>query len=49
VTRLETLADLASWEEDGASEAAQAYQRSTQDEILQIVTVLTEQIRALQP
>ena len=49
VTRIETLADLASWEEDGTSEAAQAYQRSTQEEILQIVTVLTEQIRALQP
>jgi hypothetical protein len=49
VTRSETLAELASWEDDDTSEAAQAYQRSTQDEILRVITVLTEQILALQP
>jgi len=49
VTRIETLAGLASWEDDDTSEAAQAYQRSTQEEILQIIAVLTEQIQSLQP
>jgi sigma54-dependent transcription regulator len=49
VTRIETLAGLASWEDDDTSEAAQAYRRSTQEEVLQIIAVLTEQIRALQP
>jgi len=49
VTRIETLAGLASWEDDDTSETAQAYQRSTQEEILHIIAVLTEQIQALQP
>jgi hypothetical protein len=48
ITRLETLAALASWEEQPDSPAAQAYQASTHEEILQIITVLTEHIEALQ-
>jgi GAF domain-containing protein len=48
VTRLETLADLASWEDESDSAAAQAYRQSTQEEALRVVGVLTEQIRALQ-
>jgi GAF domain-containing protein len=45
VTRLETLASLASWEENADSEAAQSYRRSTQDETLHVIDVLHEQIR----
>jgi GAF domain-containing protein len=48
VTRLETLAGLAGWEQDATTDAAHAYQRSTQEETLHIIEVLTEQIRALQ-
>jgi hypothetical protein len=44
VTRLETLAALAAWETDAATPAALAYQASTQEEILRIIQVLTEQI-----
>jgi GAF domain-containing protein len=46
IMRLETLADLASYEEDATSEAAHSYQRSTYEETLHIIDVLTEQIRA---
>lgn len=48
VTRLETLASLASWEKTADSEAAVAYSQSTQEEILRVIAVLTEQIQALQ-
>lgn len=48
VTRLETLASLANWEEKADSEAAQAYRLSAHDEATRVVAVLTEQIRALQ-
>jgi hypothetical protein len=48
VIRLETLADLASYEDDAASEAAHSYKRSTYEETLHIIDVLTEQIRTLQ-
>ncbi|MVN77775.1 GAF domain-containing protein [Hymenobacter sp. HMF4947] len=46
VTRLETLAALANWEEQEDSPAALAYQQSTQEEILRVIAVLTEQIQA---
>jgi GAF domain-containing protein len=48
VTRLETLAALASWEEQEDSEAAQAYRRSTHEEVLQIIGVLNDQIKKWQ-
>jgi hypothetical protein len=48
LTRLETLASLASWEESADSEAAVAYGQSTQEEVLRVIEVLTEQIQALQ-
>lgn len=48
ITRLETLAALASYEQDDASEAAYAYRRSTREEILRVIEVLAEQIRTLQ-
>jgi GAF domain-containing protein len=48
VRRLETLASLAGWEESATSEAAESYRRSTHEEILSVVQVLHEQIRALQ-
>ncbi|MGI4862636.1 MAG: GAF domain-containing protein [Janthinobacterium lividum] len=48
VTRLETLASLASWEAALDSDAAQAYRRSTHEEVLHIINVLDEQIRARQ-
>ena len=48
VTRLETLAGLASWEESADSEAAVTYGQATQEEILRVIEVLTEQIQALQ-
>jgi len=47
VTRLETLASLASWEEIADSEAAVAYRQSTHEEVLRVIAVLTEQIQAL--
>ena len=47
VTRLETLAALASWEEQPDSPAAQAYQASTHEEMVHIITVLAEHIQAL--
>ncbi len=47
VTRLETLASLASWEETEDSAAAQSYRRSTHEEILRVIGVLNEQIQAL--
>jgi len=47
ITRLETLAALAQWEDQPDSPAAQAYQASTLDEILQVILVLTEHIEAL--
>lgn len=46
VTRLETLAALASWEEQEDSAAAQAYRQSTQEEILRVIAVLSERIQA---
>ncbi|MFD1468999.1 GAF domain-containing protein [Hymenobacter caeli] len=46
VTRLETLAALASWEEEDGP-TAQSYQDSAREESLRIIAVLTEQIRAL--
>ena len=48
VTRLETLAALAGWEETSDSPAAAAYRQSTQEEILRVITILGEQIRTLQ-
>jgi len=45
VTRLETLAGLASWEEQPDSPTAQAYHQSAEEEILRIIAVLTEQIQ----
>jgi GAF domain-containing protein len=48
ITRLETLAALASWETQADTAAAQAYQTSTLEEIVQIIDVLTDHIRALQ-
>jgi GAF domain-containing protein len=48
VTRLETLAALASWEGQEDSEAAQSYRRSTHEEVLQIINVLNEQIKKWQ-
>jgi GAF domain-containing protein len=48
VTRLETLAALAAWEEQDESEAAEAYRSSTHDEILRVIAVLTEQMQKLQ-
>ena len=48
VTRLETLAALAGWEEAPDSAAAVAYQQSTQEEILRVIGVLTEQVQARQ-
>ena len=48
VTRLETLAALAGWEETADSPAAAAYRQSTQEEILRVITILGEQIRTLQ-
>ena len=47
VTRLETLAALASWEDTDDTDAAQSYRLSAHDETLRIIAVLTEQIRAL--
>jgi GAF domain-containing protein len=48
VVRLETLAALASWEEQEDSEAARSYRQSMQEEVLRIVGVLTEQIKKWQ-
>lgn len=48
VTRLETLANLANWEAEANSAAAQAYRRAAHEETMGVVAVLTEQIRALQ-
>lgn len=48
VTRLETLAALASWEEEEDSEAAQSYRRSTHEEVMQVIGVLDEQIKKWQ-
>jgi GAF domain-containing protein len=45
VTRLETLASLASWEETDDSEAAQSYRRSAHEEITHVIAVLHEQIK----
>jgi hypothetical protein len=47
VTRLETLAALAGWEEQPDSAAAEAYRQSTHEEILHVITVLNEQIQAM--
>ena len=47
ITRLETLAALAGWEELPDSPAAQAYQVSTHEEILRVIAVLTDHIQAL--
>jgi len=47
VTRLETLAALAGWEEQPDSSAAEAYRQSTHEEILHVITVLHEQIQAM--
>jgi hypothetical protein len=48
VTRLETLAALASWEEEEGSDAALSYRQSTQEEVLRVIEVLTEQIEKWQ-
>ncbi len=48
VTRLETLAALASWEEQTDSAAAQSYRQSSQEEVLQVITVLNEQVKKWQ-
>ncbi|WP_223651755.1 GAF domain-containing protein [Hymenobacter psoromatis] len=48
VTRLETLAALAGWEDGEDSAAATAYRQSTQEEILRVISILAEQIQALQ-
>jgi GAF domain-containing protein len=45
VSRLDTLASLAGWEEQEDSEAALAYRASTQDEILRVISILLELIR----
>ena len=47
VTRLETLAALASWEDTDDTAAAQSYRLSSHDEILRVIAVLTEQVKAL--
>lgn len=47
ITRLETLVALASWETQPDTPAAQAYQASALGEIVQIIDVLTDHIRAL--
>lgn len=47
ITRLETLAALANWEDQPDSPAAQSYETSTQEEILRVIAVLTEHIQAL--
>jgi GAF domain-containing protein len=47
VTRLETLAALASWETTDDTEAAKSYRLSSHDEAVRIIAVLTEQIWAL--
>lgn len=47
ITRLETLAALTSWEEQPNSPAAQSYQVSTHEEMLHVITVLSEHIQAL--
>lgn len=44
VSRLETLAALASWEDQPDSEAAVSYRRSTHEEVLRVIAVLNEQI-----
>ncbi|QJX46195.1 GAF domain-containing protein [Hymenobacter taeanensis] len=46
VTRLETLAALANWEEGADNATSQAYQASTYEEMLHVITVLHQQIRA---
>jgi len=48
VSRLETLASLASWENDADSAAALSYRTSKQDEILRIISVLLELIQKAQ-
>lgn len=47
ITRLETLAALASWEEKPDSAAARSYAESAHEEMLLVIEVLTEHIRAL--
>jgi GAF domain-containing protein len=47
ITRLETLASLASWEEQLDSPAARSYATSTHEEILRVIDVLTAHIEAL--
>ncbi len=49
VTRMETLASLASWETEADSAPAQAYRKSTREEILRVIDVLTDQIHAMLP
>jgi GAF domain-containing protein len=48
IIRLDTLAALASWEEQADSEAAQSYRQSTQDEVLRVIGVLNEHIKQWQ-
>ena len=45
ISRLGTLAALASWEDQDDSADAQAYRTSTQDEILRVIAVLHDAIR----
>jgi len=47
-TILGTLPGLASREKTANSEAAVAYRQSTHEEVLRVITVLTEQIQAPQ-
>ena len=47
ITRLETLADLASQEATPDSAAARSYAESTHAEMLRVIEVLTDHIRAL--
>lgn len=47
ITRLETLAALAGWEEEEDSEAARSYRRSTQEEMMQVIAVLSEEMEKL--
>lgn len=48
ITRLETLAALASWEDQPDTPAAQAHQAAIREETLLIIDVLTRHIQALQ-
>jgi len=44
LTRLDTLAELARWEDSPSSEAARDYQRSREDEATLVITILDQQV-----